>query len=67
MEALTAVLFVWFWVSCYVFSYLSTKNVELEISIKKMNHDNNILSKENIELEASNRELLDANYKLTKK
>ena len=67
METLSAVLFGWFWASCYIFAVLDAKITQQDISIKKLNHDNNILSKENIELETSNKELLDANYKLIKK
>lgn len=66
MLALTSVLFIWFWGSCFIFKYLSKRNLDLEILVKNLNDKNNEITIECIELEVSNKELLEANYKLVK-
>lgn len=67
MIAITAILFVWFWVSCFIFKYLSNRNLELEKSVKKLNDLNNNLSQESLYHERMYKEMLDINFKLVKK
>jgi cell division protein FtsB len=67
IELLVIVLFIWFWISCFIFKYLSDKIITLDKTVKRLDILNNELSNECIELEESNKELLNANYILTSK
>ena len=67
IDLLAIVLFIWFWVSCFIFKFLSDKIILKDKLLKRICEKNNELSKECLDLEKSNEELIIANYKLTSK